>query len=345
MTNFGAEIQKNVDLAPHNTLNVSANAKLFAELHSQNQLRQVLQFNESDNPVFILGGGSNILFVEDYDGLVLQINIAGKEVVKEDNKHIWLQIGAGENWHTTVQYCVEKGWGGIENLSLIPGKAGATPIQNIGAYGVELQQVFDSLSAIDLMNGSKHVFHKKDCKFEYRDSIFKRDWKNKFAITDITLKLDKEPRLNTSYGAIKTKLEENEIENPTISDISKIVIEIRNSKLPNPTRLANAGSFFKNPVIDDRAFQQLKVEFPNIPGYAINETKTKVPAGWLIEQTGWKGKVIGKVGTYRQQALVIINHGNASGKEILKLAQKIQTTVADIFDIELVPEVNIVGRR
>lgn len=345
MPNFDSFVQKDVNLGPYNTLKVSVNASFFASIQSQKQLQKVLKQNESLHPVFVLGGGSNVLFVNDFDGLVLHPKFLGKKIVKEDNRHVWLKVGAGENWHQTVRHCVAKGWGGIENLSLIPGWVGAAPIQNIGAYGVELQQVFESLCAIELKTGKIHTFYKSDCNFGYRDSIFKHQCKNKFIITEVTLKLDKKPKLNTSYGAIQTKLDEKRLKHPTISDISNIVIEIRNSKLPDPVRLANAGSFFKNPVVSDDTFKQLKVEFPNIPGYVINKSNTKVPAGWLIEQTGWKGRTEGNVGTYRQQALVIVNLGGASGEDILAVAKKIQQSVAKKFDIELIPEVNIVGEH
>lgn len=336
-------IQEYTDLTPYNTLHVAAKAKKFVSVQTEKQLQSLLKSHDQTLPLFVLGGGSNVLFINDFNGLILHIAILGKEIIKEDENYIWLKVGAGENWHETVRYCVEKGWGGIENLSLIPGTVGAAPIQNIGAYGVELDEVFESLAAVELKNGSSHIFYKDDCKFAYRDSVFKQEMKGQFAVTSVTLKLSKHPVLNTSYGAIQQKLDEKEITAPSIRDISDIVIEIRNSKLPDPAELGNAGSFFKNPVIGNEKFESLKREYPSAPGYPMDDNQTKVPAGWLIEQAGWKGKVTGSVGTYRQQALVIVNHGGASGEEIWQLAQKIQQSVDEMFDIKLVPEVNIVG--
>lgn len=336
-------VQDHADLSQFNTLNIAAKAQKFVQIQSEDQLVSILNVVDDGIPIFVLGGGSNVLFVNDFDGLILQMAIKGKEKIREDDSHIWLKIGAGENWHETVRYCVGKGWGGIENLSLIPGTVGAAPIQNIGAYGVELEEVFESLTAIELETGDEQIFKKSDCNFGYRDSIFKQQLKGKVVVTDVTLKLAKKPVINMSYGAIRQKLGEKNITKPTIADISDVVIEIRNSKLPDPAKLANAGSFFKNPVIDNASFHTLREKYPEVPGYPIDENHTKVPAGWLIEQAGWKGKVMGPVGTYRQQALVIVNHGGATGRQVWALAQKIQQSVEEAFGIKLVPEVNIVG--
>lgn len=334
----------NVSLAAYTTLGVEVQARKFLSVTSEEQLKQVLKTGEAcGEPCLILGGGSNVLFTDDYKGCILHMQIQGREVVMEDQDQVLLRIGAGENWHETVRYCVEKGWGGIENLSLIPGTAGAAPIQNIGAYGVELEEVFVNLEAIELASADKRVFTKEECGFGYRDSIFKDEQKGKFAITYITLRLLKQPRLNISYGAVKSELERRRIGNPTIKDVSDVVIDIRNSKLPDPAELGNAGSFFKNPVISTDAYKALQKTHAHIPGYPIDNEKVKVPAGWLIEQAGWKGKVTGNTGTYKQQALVIVNHGGASGKEILALAERIQASVASEFGIELVPEVNIIN--
>ncbi len=336
-------IQQDVDLTPLNTLRVSVAAKYFTAVKSKRRLREILSKRDIDYPVFVLGGGSNVLFVKDFQGLVIQPDIIGKKIIDEDKEHVWLKAGAGENWHDLVRFCVKKGWGGIENLSLIPGRAGAAPIQNIGAYGVEFEEVFHSLTAIEIATGRERKFYEGDCNFGYRDSIFKQRLKNKFVITDVTMKLDKFPELNTSYGSLQQELNKKGIKNPSIKDISEAVVEIRNSKLPDPAEIANAGSFFKNPAIDNAVFRELKKEFPHIPGYAIDGNQTKVPAGWLIEKTGWKGKVKGNVGTFRQQALVIVNKGGASGREILSLAKEIQQSVIQKFGIALVPEVNIIG--
>lgn len=342
MSDSPAVVQAYADLESYNTLHVSAKAKQFIQINTREQLSAVLDEREKRIPVFVLGGGSNVLFINDYDGLILHMAIPGKEITEQDEEHVWLKVGAGVNWHETVRYCVENGWGGIENLSLIPGTVGAAPIQNIGAYGVELEEVFESLTAIELSTGRKRIFKKADCNFGYRTSIFKGELKGRFAVTDVTLKLFKDPVLNTSYGAIRQKIDEKKITMPTIRDISDIVIEIRNSKLPNPSEIANAGSFFKNPVITNNKFKALRQQYPSLPGYPVNNNQTKVPAGWLIEKAGWKGKVIGPVGTYHQQALVIVNHGGATGQQILELALQIQHAVNELFDIYLIPEVNIV---
>jgi UDP-N-acetylmuramate dehydrogenase len=336
-------VKKNVDLASFNTLNIHAYANYFVEVSTKQELQKLLNDRRWwKMPIFILGGGSNVLFIDRFEGLVVRISITGKKVEKKTENHIWLTLGAGENWHETVCYCVQRGWGGVENLSLIPGTVGAAPIQNIGAYGVELQDVFESLEAVEIKTGKSRRFKKPDCHFGYRDSIFKRALKNQYVITKVTLKLALTPELNTSYGAIKDELARKGITKPTIEDISDTVIDIRNRKLPDPTTLANAGSFFKNPVIKSSTFKALKEQFPAIPGYAINKTHIKVPAGWLIEQTGWKGKVTGNAGTYCQQALVIVNYGGAAGQEILELALQIQQSVREAFDIQLATEVNIV---
>lgn len=336
-------VQHDVELRPFNTLGVHARARYFVSIRSVGQLRQVLRNDKiNKHDMLVLGGGSNILFAGDYDGLILHIAIKGKSVLKETERHIWLEIGGGENWHDTVRHAVQKGWGGVENLSLIPGTAGAAPIQNIGAYGAELADVFEWLEAVKIDTAENHTFNKEECRFGYRDSIFKQELKGQFIITRVVVKLDKQPSLNTSYGAIRTEIEKRGIDKPTVQDISDIVIDIRNSKLPDPDTLGNAGSFFKNPIIETERFNRLKNSFPEMPGYPVNEQNTKVPAGWLIEKAGWKGKVVGNTGTYRQQALVIVNHGGATPDEIIMLAGRIQESVKDQFGIDLVPEVNII---
>lgn len=343
-TTYDALVKSDVDLQPYNTLQVTAIASSFAEIKNADQLRDILKHPETDDqPILVLGGGSNILFADDFDGLVLHVEIEGKTVLKETDEHVWLKIGAGENWHQTVRSCVEKGWGGIENLSLIPGTVGAAPIQNIGAYGVELAEVFEWLEAVNIETGQIRRFDTDDCQFGYRDSIFKNELKGDYVVTQVVLKLSKDPQINTSYGAIQSEIEQRGILDPTIRDISDIVIDIRNSKLPNPEMLGNAGSFFKNPVVENAVYERIKAKYPGAPGYSMGDTQTKVPAGWLIEEAGWKGKVVGNTGTYKQQALVIVNHGGATGKEILALANDIRASVSEKFGIELVPEVNIIG--
>lgn len=335
-------IEKNIDLASLNTLCISASADYYAAVKNKKQLKQIVAERSSNQPVLVLGGGSNVLFVNDYQGLVLQPKIYGRKIVQETDEEVFLKVGAGENWHQLVRYCVGKGWGGIENLSLIPGWAGAAPIQNIGAYGVEFDQVFHSLTAIEIATGKEKRFNRDDCDFGYRDSIFKRDLKNKYVIADVTIKLQKNPRINTSYGSIQQQLAKKNIKNPTIRDISDIVIEIRNKKLPDPSSVPNAGSFFKNPIVELGLFKSLQKKFPDMPHYSIDHSRIKIPAGWLIERAGWKAKEKKRVGVYQQQALVIINKGGATGQEILALAHEIQHSVEQLFDIHLMPEVNII---
>lgn len=336
------DVKENFDLKDHNTMGVRANARYFASVTSANELRQLLlQPEYKVLPKLMLGGGSNLLFVNDFEGLVIHLDIKGREVIEENEEEVLLKIGAGENWHETVMHAVENGWGGIENLSLIPGSVGAAPIQNIGAYGVELEEVFESLEAIDLETGISKTFDKQACNFGYRDSVFKNELKGKYIITHVTLKLQKEPELNTSYRALSEHLEERGISDPTIKDISETVIEIRQSKLPDPAEIGNTGSFFKNPVISAEAFKELQQEYPDIPNYPAGD-EIKIPAAWLIDQCGWKGKQIGDAGVHKVHALVIVNYGNATGAEIIELAGKIRNSVFKQFGVELTPEVNIV---
>lgn len=343
-TAFESLVKTDVDLRPYNTLNISAKARYFASVKSESELKNILRHPKTEGlKILVLGGGSNVLFADDFDGLILHIEIKGREVIKETEDKVWLKIGAGENWHQTVRYCVEKGWGGIENLSLIPGTVGAAPIQNIGAYGVELEEVFAWLEAMDIEGREIRKYEKEHCEFGYRHSIFKGELKGVVIVTNVVLKLSKNPQLNTSYGAIQSELEKRNITQPTIRDISDIVIDIRKSKLPNPDLLGNAGSFFKNPIVKGKVYDRIKEEYPEAPGYDMGNDKMKVPAGWLIEEAGWKGKVVGNTGTYKQQALVIVNHGDASGSEIMDLADSIKKSVKKQFGIDLVPEVNIVN--
>lgn len=341
---FESLVRTDVDLQPYNTLNISVRARYFASVKSESQLKNILRHPETDGlKIIVLGGGSNVLFADDFDGLVLHIEIEGREVIKETDEYICLKIGAGENWHRTVRYCIERGWGGIENLSLIPGTVGAAPIQNIGAYGVELEEVFEWLEAVDIEGRETRKYKKKHCEFGYRESIFKDELKGVVIVTSVVLKLSKNPVVNTSYGVIQSELDKRGIGDPTICDISDIVIDIRNSKLPDPGLLGNAGSFFKNPIVRSKVYERIKKKYPQAPGYSTTNGKIKVPAGWLIEKAGWKGKIVGNTGTYDQQALVIVNHGGASGDEILALAKQIKNSVEELFGIKLEPEVNIVG--
>ena len=337
------DIQENISLKEYNTFGLEANARYFCEINSKEDLIKLISsdlFKKSK--YLILGGGSNILLTSDYDGLVIKNNICGQEIIEENEAFVKIRSYSGNVWHKLVIYCVNNGWGGIENLSLIPGSVGAAPMQNIGAYGVELKNVFESLEAIELSTGKLKTFSKADCKFEYRQSIFKNKLKDKFFIYSINLKLSKSPDINTSYGAIKDTLKEMKISDPGIKDVSNAVISIRRSKLPDPIVLGNSGSFFKNPIIENDFYNKIKKTYPNIVGYPNGETHTKVAAGWLIEQCGFKGKRVGNTGSHKDQALVLVNYGNAKGEEIWSLAKNIKKSVKETFGIDIDPEVNII---
>lgn len=334
-------ILEHQSLQAYNTFGINARAAFFSDIESPEML-QSLRRQHPQRPVFVLGGGSNLLLTQDLDQWVLHNRILGKSILAEDTDTTLVRIGGGENWHETVLWALEQGLGGLENLSLIPGTAGAAPIQNIGAYGVELSDVFERLEAIDLSTGKNLEFTKEDAAFGYRDSLFKRSLKGQIFITHIHLRLTRRGhRLNTSYGAIPETLEQWGIQQPGAKDISRAVIHIRQSKLPDPAALGNSGSFFKNPVIANARFEALLGQYPNMPGYPQGGTHTKVPAGWLIEQAGWKGKRIGNAGTYHKQALVLVNHGGATGAEVWALAQQIMEEVERQFGIALKPEVNV----
>jgi len=334
------KIQKNISLKPYNTFGIDVLAKEFVSVTSIDDLRKILSENIT---VFILSGGSNLLLTSDITKLVLHVALKGIFVLKETKKHVYVQANAGENWHEFVLWCIENNYGGLENLSLIPGNVGTSPMQNIGAYGVEIKDTFHKLEAMEIATGKLHTFSNDDCNFGYRNSVFKNELKGKYIITSVVFKLTKEKhKLNYSYGAIQTELAQRNIDKPTIKDISDVVIDIRNSKLPNPKEIGNSGSFFKNPVIDKEQFKLLQDKYPNMPSYIVSDTQTKVPAGWLIEQCGFKGKRFGDAGVHKNQALVLVNYGNATGKEIYNLAQKIQQTVKNTFDISLDIEVNVI---
>lgn len=330
---------QNISLKPYNTFGIEATAERFIAVNNLPQLRSVLR---TEQPALVLGGGSNMLLTQNVKGLVIKNEFEGIEIIEETNDFAIVKFGAGENWHQAVLWAIENGLGGIENLSLIPGTIGAAPIQNIGAYGVELQHVFVELQAVYLKSGRLKTFQKKDCKFGYRDSVFKRRLKGKCFIISVTLKLSKKHQINLNYGAIKTTLEEASIITPTIKNVSDAVIKIRSSKLPDPAELGNSGSFFKNPEISEQQFQQLLPTFPEMVHYRLSPTKVKIPAGWLIEQCGWKGKRVGNTGAHAKQSLVLVNYGNANGQEVKELAFKIQDSVKQKFGILLSPEVNII---
>ncbi|MEX6687310.1 UDP-N-acetylmuramate dehydrogenase [Danxiaibacter flavus] len=338
------QILENVSLKQYNTFGIEATARYFSAFQSVSDLEELLSYKEklsADNSLLPLGGGSNILFTKNFDGLVLKNELKGIEVVREDEMFFYVKAQAGENWHSFVLYCIEHNYAGIENLSLIPGCVGASPMQNIGAYGVEIKDVFESLEAYDLLEKTIVTFNLNDCEFGYRESIFKRKYKNRFIILSVTYKLRKLPVFNTSYGAIEQELDKMQVSALSIQAISQAVINIRTSKLPNPAEIGNAGSFFKNPQIGTDAYIQLKEQYPSIPGYTVDQQHTKIAAGWLIEQCGWKGYREGDAGCHARQALVLVNYGHAKGSEIFSLSEKIISSVRDKFGIELEREVNI----
>ncbi|MBT8309588.1 MAG: UDP-N-acetylmuramate dehydrogenase [Flavobacteriaceae bacterium] len=335
------QILENISLKPYNTFGIDVKARLFVSIDSISELKECLSIQEYPHK-FILGGGSNILLTKDIEAMVIHMNLRGITVISETESHVVIKAGAGENWHEFVMWCLNNDYGGIENLSLIPGNTGTAPIQNIGAYGVELKDVFIECTVIDRISLETKTFTNSQCKFGYRDSIFKGSHRNKYIITDVTFNLTKKNHeLHCSYGAISSKLSEMGVNNPTIQDISKAVIAIRSSKLPNPSEIGNSGSFFKNPVVSLDHFDKLKVQFPEIPNYPASSTSTKIPAGWLIEKAGFKGKRFNDHGVHEKQALVLVNYGSAKGEDILKLAKLIQATVHRIFDVSLETEVNI----
>ena len=335
-------IEEHKSLKDYNTFNIQATARYFSSIGSIEDLKLALQSNIHPD-IFILGGGSNMLLTKNIEALVLHINLKGIKIISEDRNSVVLNVMAGENWHEFVQYCIKNSYGGVENLSLIPGNVGTAPIQNIGAYGVELKDVFLDCNTLSIADQSEKKFTKEECKFAYRNSIFKHQKKGKYIITNVTFKLTKNNhRTIIEYGSIKQELENSNIHHPSIKDISEVIIKIRESKLPNPNEIGNSGSFFKNPTIDNIEFEKFYKNFPTAPFYKLSEFEYKIPAGWLIEKSGFKGQRDGDAGVHKNQALVLVNHGNASGKEILELAEKIQTKVKQDFGILIEPEVNIV---
>jgi UDP-N-acetylmuramate dehydrogenase len=331
----------NFPLKKHNTFGIDAFAKEYISVTSETQLIEILK-EKQNSKLFILGGGSNMLLTKDINALVLHINIKGINVIKEDNEFVWLESKAGENWHEFVLYTISKDFGGLENLSLIPGNVGTTPIQNIGAYGAEIKDTLVSCNAVEINSGKVVRFTNSDCNFGYRESIFKKEEKGNYIITSVTFKLTKKNHnLNIVYGDIKKELDQLGIEKPSIEQISNAVITIRKSKLPDPKRLGNCGSFFKNPIITKKEYFLIQKEFPSMPSYDVGEELVKVPAGWLIESAGFKGKRFGDAGVHKNQALVIVNYGNATGNELLQLSQNIQETVFRKFKIRIEAEVNI----
>ncbi|MCG6915590.1 UDP-N-acetylmuramate dehydrogenase [bacterium BMS3Abin03] len=337
------KIIENYSLKSLNTFGVDVKTRYIAEIFSDNDLFKLLEDKEFESVrKFILGGGSNILFTKDFEGLVIKNSIPGINIIDEDDESIIIETGAGVNWDDFVSYCVEKKWCGVENLSLIPGTVGAAPIQNIGAYGQELKNVLYNLEGIFIETGEKKIFNNYECKFSYRESIFKNEFKNKFVITRIVFKLSKKPEVNISYPLVREELNNRKISDPKIRDLRKIVVDIRNSKLPDPKIIGNAGSFFKNPVVRNDKFKMLKEKYPDLNSYPVDDDHVKLSAAALIEKCGWKGKRIGNCGSYEKQPLVIVNYGEATAGEILELANNIRSSVEENFEVTLQQEVNLV---
>lgn len=331
--------KKNINLKEFTTFGIDANAEQFASFNSVPALVELL--NQANEPLTILGGGSNLLLTKDIEGTVLKNEIYGIEIIEEDDSSVLVKVGAGEVWHEFVQYTIENNFFGLENLSLIPGSVGASPMQNIGAYGVEIKDCFEKLEALNISNRKVEIFTNKQCEFGYRESVFKRKLKGKYIITQVCFRLSKSASLNTSYGAIDDELAKNGILQPTIRDVSNAVISIRQSKLPNPRELGNAGSFFKNPVVSIDSYEKIKNQYPNVPAYPVNNSEVKIPAGWLIETAGWKGKRQGNCGVHTKQALVLVNYGGATGKEVFDLSKNIIDDIFQKFQVTLEREVNI----
>ncbi len=336
------EIQTNFSLKNHNTFGIEASAKQFVAVHDTTELKTILEQNKTEKK-FILGGGSNMLLTKDIDALVIHVDLKGKKIIKEDEDFVWVESQAGENWHEFVLWTIDQNFGGLENMSLIPGNVGTTPVQNIGAYGAEIKDTFVSCEAMSIENQEMRSFTKSECHFGYRESVFKNEAKDQYVITSVVFKLTKRNhKINTSYGDISGELAKNNITNPTLKDVSNAVIAIRQSKLPDPKELGNSGSFFKNPILKKSDFEKIHHQFPEMKYYEVSETEVKVPAGWLIEQAGFKGKRFGDAGIHKNQALVLVNYGNATGQEILEVSKTIQKTIFETFGIHIEAEVNVI---
>ena len=336
------EIKQHFSLKNYNTFGIEVNAKQFVSVHSRETLAEILnQFSEEKK--FILGGGSNMLLTQDVDALVIHLDLKGKKIIQEDADFVWAECQAGENWHEFVLWTIENNFGGLENMSLIPGNVGTTPIQNIGAYGTEIKDTFVSCEAMSILTQEMKTFDNKSCHFGYRESIFKNEVKDQYVITSVVFKLTKRNHnINISYGDISAELAKNDIISPSLREVSNAVIAIRKSKLPDPKELGNSGSFFKNPIISKKAFETIHAKFPEMKFYEVSETEVKVPAGWLIEQAGFKGKRFGDAGIHENQALVLVNYGGATGQEILNVSQNIQDTILATFGIQIETEVNVI---
>ena len=335
-------LHSNFSLKNYNTFGIEAKAKQFIAVHSLDELKTVLVENPTEKK-FILGGGSNMLLTQDINALVIHIDLKGKKIIDENDDFVWVESQAGENWHEFVLWTIDQNFGGLENMSLIPGNVGTTPVQNIGAYGAEIKDHFISCQAISIANQELRTFQNEECRFGYRESIFKNEVKDQYIITSVVFKLTKRNhKINTSYGDILGELEKNDVQNPSLKDVSNAVIAIRQSKLPDPKELGNSGSFFKNPIVPKSDFEKIHQRFPEMKYFEVSATEVKVPAGWLIEQAGFKGKRFGDAGVHKNQALVLVNYGNATGQEILAVSKDIQETVFTTFGIHIEAEVNVI---
>lgn len=335
---------KHYSLLPHNTFGIQANCDRFIDMETEDDVMKLKDMlDDKDMPLLIIGRGSNLLLTDDYHATVLHCSIKGKTIVKEDGNSVLLRCGAGEEWDSIVDYCVAHDWQGIENLSLIPGEVGASAVQNIGAYGTEVKEIIHSIEAVEISTGKKHTFSNEQCEYSYRQSKFKNEWKDRFIITHVTYRLEKStdyiPKVD--YGNIKSELERKGISMPTMKDIRDVVISIRKDKLPDPEVEGNAGSFFMNPIVEKATFMNLLEQYPDMPHYNVDSEREKIPAGWMIDQCGWKGKTLGKAGVHDRQALVLVNRGGATGKDILHLCNTIRNDVKQKFGIDIHPEVNI----
>jgi len=333
-------IEENISLKNYNTFGIDVTAKRFISIDSVYQLQELLKVEKD---IFLISGGSNMLLTKDIEKLAVHIDIKGISIDHENENEVFLTVNAGENWHEFVLWCVDNNYGGLENLSLIPGNVGTCPIQNIGAYGVEVKDTITKVETLHIETGKLVQFSNEECKFGYRNSIFKNEVKGNYIITSVSFKLTKQNHnFNTSYGAIETELTSKNITKPNLKNISDAVIAIRKSKLPDPKEIGNSGSFFKNPVITKAHFLTLQKTYPEIPSYIVSENQVKVPAGWLIEKAGFKGKRFGDFGVHKKQALVLVNYNNATGKDIYNLAETIQKEIKSKFDIKLEIEVNVI---
>ena len=335
---------KHYSLLPHNTFGIQADCDRFIDMETEDDVMKLKDMlDDKDMPLLIIGRGSNLLLTDDYHATVLHCSIKGKTIVKEDGNSVLLRCGAGEEWDSIVDYCVAHDWQGIENLSLIPGEVGASAVQNIGAYGTEVKEIIHSIEAVEISTGKKHTFTNEQCEYSYRQSKFKNEWKDRFIITHVTYRLEKStdyiPKVD--YGNIKSELERKGISMPTMKDIRDVVISIRKDKLPDPEVEGNAGSFFMNPIVEKATFMNLLEQYPDMPHYNVDSEREKIPAGWMIDQCGWKGKTLGKAGVHDRQALVLVNRGGATGKDILHLCNTIRNDVRQKFGIDIHPEVNI----